>query len=77
MSQLGEISRGLREARRIAILSHENPEGDAIGSSLGAYHALITLGKEVGIFIPDPVPSSLTFLPGSEKIQSTIPQDPP
>jgi len=75
MSKLGEISRSLREARRIAILSHENPEGDAIGSSLGAYHGLHALGKEVAIFNPDPVPSFLTFLPGSEKIQSTIPKD--
>ena len=73
MSDLKEICRSLQTATRIAILSHENPEGDAIGSSLGAYFALSALGKEVAVYNPDPLPSYLSFLPGSSKIQATIP----
>ena len=76
MSDLKEICRSLRAAKRIAILSHENPEGDAIGSSLGAYSALSALGKEVAVYNPDPLPSYLGFLPGSSRIQATIPPEP-
>jgi len=76
MRELGEISRALMDAERIAIISHEDPDGDAIGSSLGAYFGLI--GRKLGLTVlnPDPVPSHLLFLPGSEKIQAAIPNQP-
>ena len=75
MRDLQEISQALLKARRIAIISHENPEGDAIGSSLGAYFGLSALGKEVALFNPDPVPSYLAFLPGSERIRAELGPD--
>ena len=34
-------------ARRVLVLTHVNPDGDAIGSLLGLAHALRRLGKEV------------------------------
>lgn len=56
------ISR-IREAGRILILSHERPDGDAIGSSLGLGLLLEQLGKSVQIVNRDPVPDALRFLP--------------
>jgi len=32
-------------ARRILLLTHVNPDGDAVGSMLGAAHALRAIGK--------------------------------
>jgi bifunctional oligoribonuclease and PAP phosphatase NrnA len=34
----------LSSPKKIVITSHRNPDGDAIGSSLGLYHYLIQLG---------------------------------
>ena len=45
----------------IVVLSHENPDGDALGSVLGLSRALRTLGKTV--LAPMTVPHYLSFLP--------------
>ena len=31
--QLNEVAKALLEAKRIAIISHKNPDGDTLGSS--------------------------------------------
>lgn len=54
---------------RICLLSHINPDGDAIGSLLGMYWYLKKRGKTVGMAIPNRIPYFLTFLPGSKKIK--------
>ncbi|MEF2277971.1 bifunctional oligoribonuclease/PAP phosphatase NrnA [Deinococcus sp. YIM 134068] len=46
----------------IVVLSHENPDGDALGSVLGLARALRRLGKTV--LAPMDVPRYLRFLPG-------------
>lgn len=58
----------VREAQRVFCLSHPKPDGDAVGSLLGLYHALTALGKQVVPVLPDPVPAYLRFLPGADKI---------
>ncbi|MCS6889004.1 MAG: bifunctional oligoribonuclease/PAP phosphatase NrnA [Chloroflexus sp.] len=42
----GPIRDALVNAQRILLLSHVNPDGDAIGSLLGSMHVLRALGKE-------------------------------
>lgn len=58
----------LREAillhNNIVITSHVSPDGDAIGSSLGLYHLLRKLNKQVTVVMPDMVPRNLHFLSG-------------
>lgn len=54
------------QAQRILLLTHVNPDGDAIGSLLGAAHALRELGKEVICLIATPAPSYTAALPGIE-----------
>lgn len=55
-------------ADRIAITCHVNPDGDALGSSLGWASYLVSLGKKVTVICPDQYPDFLLWLPNSEKI---------
>jgi phosphoesterase RecJ-like protein len=59
----------IANASRILILSHINPDGDAIGSLLGAWHALQALGKAAVPMASSPLPTYTHWLPGIEQIQ--------
>ena len=62
--QLTEISERIQKAQRIAITTHRNPDGDAMGSTLGLFHFLKSkYTAEVCIALPDPAPEYLDFLP--------------
>ncbi len=63
------LQRIKEEEGRILVISHIDPDGDAVGSVLGLYHFLRLLGKEVDAVIKDPPPQYLDFLPGLEAIQ--------
>ena len=56
----------LDQAGKVAILTHTNPDGDAIGSSLALARALNKKGKEARVVIPDGLPDFLRWLPGIE-----------
>jgi len=56
-------------ADRILILTHVNPDGDAIGSLLGMWHALRALGKHALPLASSPLPSYTQWLPGTEHVQ--------
>jgi phosphoesterase RecJ-like protein len=71
---LKEIAETVRRGRSFLIASHENPEGDAIGSILALAWTLRRLGKKVTVFNPDPVPETLAFLPGAEEIVHRLPK---
>ncbi len=72
---LDNILEEIKKANSIVILTHENPDGDAIGSSLAMYIALKSMGKKSDIIIPD-MPRIYNFLPEADKIikQSDIEQ---
>ena len=65
---LDNILEEIKKAQTIAILTHENPDGDAIGSSLAMYHALVKMGKEPDLIIPE-FPRTYSFLPGIDAIK--------
>jgi len=52
----------------ILILTHENPDGDSLGSGIALYKFLKKKGKEVYIGSKDGVPHFLDFLPGAEEV---------
>lgn len=59
----------LYEAHSIAIVTHIGPDGDALGSSLGLYHLLKTIGKEtVAVITPNDFPDFLKWMPGAANI---------
>ncbi len=53
----------------ILCICHQNPDGDALGASLGWAEVLRTsFGKEPQVIVPDQYPDFLMWLPNSEKI---------
>ena len=62
----------IRPAERIALLAHEHPDGDCIGSALGLAHILQQMGKTAVPVCADPPPKTLAFLPGIGMFQRTL-----
>ena len=58
----------IAESSNIVICCHQNPDGDAIGSSLAWAEYLRSLGKEPMVIVPDMYPDFLQWMPNSEKI---------
>ncbi len=67
-NSLKQIADRLRRAKSVAIFSHMNPDGDAIGSALSLSHALESLGIKTQVCIESELPSNLQFVEGLEKI---------
>jgi phosphoesterase RecJ-like protein len=63
----------LREARRVAIVSHRDPDGDTIGSAIALGIPLGVSGTEVTYHCADPVPEAFRFLPTTAQFS----RDPP
>ena len=53
---------------RVMLLTHENPDGDAIGSMLGLFWFLKKRGCTVNMAVPNEIPSFLTWMEGAEQI---------
>ena len=62
----------VRAAQRVLILSHVNPDGDALGSMIALTLVLKKLGKEVTAVTSDVLPENLQFLPSKENLTSTF-----
>src|SRR5271157_1550173 len=62
----------ISQAQRIALLAHENPDGDCLGSAIGLAHILRQLGKTCVPACADPLPRAFSFLPGAEMLQTTL-----
>lgn len=62
----------IKSAKRMLVLTHENPDGDAIGSILALTLALKKIGKEVDAIVPDPLPEVFKFLPGQSNLAADL-----
>lgn len=62
-SDLSQIVQFVNKNKSFAILSHQRPDGDSLGSSLALGCALRLLVKQVSIFQADPVPQAYKRLP--------------
>lgn len=58
----------LSSSKKIAIIPHKNPDGDAVGSTLALWHYLKQKGHDVHIVSPNDFPKFLKWMPGSDKI---------
>ncbi len=58
----------LTNPQRIVIIPHKNPDGDAIGSTLGFFHYLKGKGHKVHVISPNDYPKFLKWMPGNELI---------
>ena len=66
---IDNIKEEIYKANTIIILTHETPDGDAIGSSLAMYNALKTLGKDVDVIIQN-YSKVFGFLPNANEIKT-------
>lgn len=65
---LSSIKKLLVPENKIVIITHYNPDGDAIGSSLGLKHYLKTKGLEAEVIVPNDFPKFLKWMPEAKKI---------
>lgn len=68
MDNISEIKALLSSPKEVLITTHRNPDGDAIGSSLGLMHYLNQLGHKVKIVAPSEYPDFLAWLPDAAQI---------
>src|ERR1051325_6031864 len=64
----GAVAAALREHDRFLLVTHENPDGDALGSLLATKLALDALGKDSVMFLAgdQPLPIEYRFMPLAE-----------
>ncbi|WP_028892990.1 bifunctional oligoribonuclease/PAP phosphatase NrnA [Tenacibaculum sp. 47A_GOM-205m] len=64
-----ELKQFLSQPRNIVIIGHRNPDGDAIGSTLGLKHYLDKKGHTTQVLMPNEYPEFLHWVPGSETVK--------
>ena len=67
MTTIDQILKCIKKSKNIVIVTHENPDGDAVGSSLAMYHALKGLKKNVDRIIPE-YAKCFNELPGIDEV---------
>jgi len=68
MKPVQEIFPLLTAPRKVVITTHQKPDPDAMGSSLGMYHFLVSLGHEVSVISPTNWATWLNWMPSSEVV---------
>lgn len=56
------------QAHCVAIVAHQSPDGDAVGSSLALHHHLKIKGVQSQVILPDRFARFLAWLPGTDEI---------
>ncbi|MBP2284521.1 phosphoesterase RecJ-like protein [Flavobacterium sp. CG_23.5] len=59
----------LSTPKKIAIIPHRGPDGDAMGSTLGLYHFLLKNHHQPVVVSPNEFPDFLAWMPGSETVK--------
>lgn len=68
IKKVEEFKNILDSSKSIVLTTHHNPDGDAVGSILGLYHALNSKGYPVIAVTPNGFPDFLSWMPGSDKV---------
>jgi len=58
----------LSTPKKIAIIPHRGPDGDAMGSTLGLYHFLLKKNHQPTVIAPNEFPNFLAWMPSSETV---------
>jgi len=70
---LADIAKLIKKGDKdLAVVSHTNPDGDAIGSTLALGLALENIGCNIQLINQDNIPRIYSFLPGSDLIRSSF-----
>ncbi|NOX86251.1 MAG: bifunctional oligoribonuclease/PAP phosphatase NrnA [Chlorobi bacterium] len=62
------MRRVLGERKKIVVTSHNNPDGDAMGSMLAMYHYLRKKGHQVWAVLPNQYPVFYDWMPGAKEV---------
>lgn len=62
----------LKKAGSVLIAAHQDPDGDALGATLGLMHILLASGKKVAVYSAGPLPEEYAFLPGLDKLTDRV-----
>jgi len=75
-ADLQAVADAIRTHERFLVTTHENPDGDALGSLLASHLALLQLGKDSIMYLagPAPLPAEYRFL-GLEELRRELPED--
>ncbi len=65
---IAQVINHLKQANKVLVISHQRPDGDAIGSLLAMGLALINAGKSVQMVLKDAIPDNFRFLTGTELV---------
>ncbi len=68
INKLEELKGLFAEPRKVVIVGHTNPDGDAIGSSLALAEVLTKRGHKVTCTLPNNFPYYLRWIPNSESL---------
>lgn len=66
--ELQELKTLLLSPKKISIIPHRNPDGDAMGATLALYHFLKKLDHQVVVVAPNEFPDFLAWLPDADKV---------
>lgn len=65
-TQLNTLKSALSTPKKVVIIPHRNPDGDAIGSTLGLCHYLAQHGHDCKVISPNDYPHFLKWIPGQD-----------
>ena len=71
-NKIAQAGKYVDKAQKIVITTHKNPDGDAVGSSIGLALVLRKMGKEVSVIVPNRYPDFLHWLPGQELVSDFL-----
>jgi phosphoesterase RecJ-like protein len=63
-----ELKKLLSKSKKIAIVTHWSPDGDAIGSSLGLWNFLKKKGHNATVIVPNEYPDFLNWMYGQKQV---------
>ena len=66
--EISSIKELLSSPKKIVIIPHKNPDGDAIGSTLGLLHYLNQYNHDAVIIAPNDYPDFLKWMPGEASV---------
>lgn len=65
--EVSMVAQALRAGDNFLVVTHERPDGDALGSAFAMAHVLEALGKRWTLMVSEPMPARFSYLPMFER----------
>lgn len=69
---LNDAADVVQRGDRFLVVCHRRPDADALGSALGFAAVVRALGKKAVVFVPEPLPETVRFVEGADRIVGTL-----